>query len=173
MHRDYRTKFYYWNNAYDTGEQLITGVADTGDYIHSRISPRIFEKIWNGPNKLPNGIRARGTLISEKTWTKSRVRLLLKFVYLFIFSVGTLAWPGESGAHSWQTGSPSSGAPRPTLAPSRPASVTPESTPCTLKSHPHPCTPQTIDVIDKRVRLWLPNQCSSFWLTSVACDCAP
>jgi hypothetical protein len=46
----------------DTGEQFIAGDNDTGDNfiagdndIHSRISPRIFEKIRNGPNRTLRG----------------------------------------------------------------------------------------------------------------------
>ncbi len=44
--------------------------------IHSRISPRIFEKIWNDPNGILRG--PRDTDLWQKTWRrKSRVRLPL------------------------------------------------------------------------------------------------
>ncbi len=54
--------------------------------IQLRISPRIFEKIRNGPNRIYSG--ARGTLIYEKTWRrKSRVRLpLTKKLKNFLFT---------------------------------------------------------------------------------------
>jgi hypothetical protein len=34
----------------DTGGKFATGVVDTGGAPWLRISPWIFEKIWNGPN---------------------------------------------------------------------------------------------------------------------------
>jgi hypothetical protein len=53
----------------DTGEKLIASVVDTGKNVHSRISPRIFEKIRNGPKEILMG---RGTLIHEKN-LKSKI----------------------------------------------------------------------------------------------------
>jgi hypothetical protein len=46
----------------DTGEQVIAGVVDIN--IHSRISPRIFEKTRKGPKGILMGPR---TLTHEKT----------------------------------------------------------------------------------------------------------
>jgi hypothetical protein len=34
----------------DAGGKFATGVVDTGGHLYLRISPRIFEKIRNGPN---------------------------------------------------------------------------------------------------------------------------
>jgi hypothetical protein len=46
----------------DTGDKFFAGVVDTAEQfmtpainIHSRISPRIFEKIQNGPNGILGG----------------------------------------------------------------------------------------------------------------------
>ncbi len=39
---------------YDTGDKFFVGVVDTAE--HSRISPRIFEKIQNGPNGILGGL---------------------------------------------------------------------------------------------------------------------
>ncbi len=42
----------FFAGVVDTAEQFIAGVIN----IHSRISPRIFEKIQNGPNGILGGL---------------------------------------------------------------------------------------------------------------------
>jgi hypothetical protein len=46
----------FFAGVIDTAEQLITGVNDTVINIHSRISPRIFEKIQKGSNGILEGL---------------------------------------------------------------------------------------------------------------------
>ncbi len=49
----------FFGDVVDTGDKFCTGVVDTAEplNINSRISPRIFEKIQNGPNGILGGLR--------------------------------------------------------------------------------------------------------------------
>ncbi len=46
----------FFDGVVDTAHQLIAGVVEPGINIHSRISPRIFEKIQNDPNGILGGL---------------------------------------------------------------------------------------------------------------------
>ncbi len=68
----------YEKNVFPKFSSFIAVINDPLINIHSQISPRIFEQIWN----IPNGIlKFRGTLIHEKTWSwKFSVRIPLTFM---------------------------------------------------------------------------------------------
>jgi hypothetical protein len=50
------TRIKFFAGVVDTAEQFIAGVKTLAINIHSRISPRIFEKIQNGPIGILGGL---------------------------------------------------------------------------------------------------------------------